>query len=107
MDCIKNTTFAVLLAALNVFAAPHSGEEFELSQPDGSTVPVLVWGDEFHQDVESLDGYTLVRDADGWICYAELSADNSEYVPTGVHYNGKIGVPPVLQKKKTHKQGVV
>jgi len=97
---IKSAAFAVLFAALNAFAAPHSGEEFELSQPDGSTVPVLVWGDEFHQDVESLDGYTLVRDKDGWICYAELSADGSEYVSTGVRYKGKISVSPVLQKKK-------
>jgi len=94
--------FLVLLVfmALNAFAAPHSGEKFELSQPDGSTVPVLVWGDEFHQDVESLDGYTLVRDADGWICYAELSSDGSEYVSTGVRYNGKTSISPILQKKK-------
>ena len=90
----------LVFAALNAFAAPHSGEEFQLSQPDGSTVAVLVWGDEFHQDVESLDGYTLVRDADGWICYAELSPDGSEYVSTGVRYNGKTGISPVLQKNK-------
>jgi hypothetical protein len=78
-------SFALIGAA---YAAPHNGEEFLLSQPDGSLVRTLIWGDEFYQDVESPDGYTLVRDKDGWICYAELSADGSEYVSTGVRYTG-------------------
>jgi M6 family metalloprotease-like protein len=72
----------------SAFAAPHDGDRFDLSQPDGSLVPVRVFGDEFYQDVESLDGYTLIRDSDGWICYAKLNADGSEYVPTGVRYTG-------------------
>ncbi len=56
-------------------------------QPDDSFVNVLVWGDEFHQDVESPDGYTLVRDPKtGWICYAEVSDDGNEYVSTGITY---------------------
>jgi M6 family metalloprotease-like protein len=74
--------------ALSVQAAPHDGERFDFAQPDGSVVPVRVFGDEFYQDVESLDGYTLIRDADGWICYAELNADGSEYVSTGARYTG-------------------
>ncbi len=40
------------------------GELFDLRQPDGSLVPVRIWGDEFYRVVESLDGYTLVRDAE-------------------------------------------
>jgi M6 family metalloprotease-like protein len=82
--------FAIAVAAVftTAVAAPVNGDEFRLKQPDGSFVPVKVWGDEFYQDVESLDGYTLIRDADGWICYAELSADGNEYVSTGVRYTG-------------------
>ncbi|AQT67729.1 M6 family metalloprotease domain protein [Anaerohalosphaera lusitana] len=69
------------------FAAPHHGEVYDLKQPDGSRVPAKVWGDEFYQRVESLDGYTLVRDeTTGWICYAEVSADGSDFVSTGVVY---------------------
>ena len=84
----------VLLAAVYAGAAPHDGEEFMLRQPDGSEVIVRVFGDEFYQEVESLDGFTLVRDADGWICYAELSADGSEYVSTGVRYTGAGSLSP-------------
>lgn len=73
-----------------VFAAPYFGQTVKLKQPDGARVEVKVWGDEFYQDVESLDGYTLVRDPNtGWITYAQLSADGSEYVSTGVKYDPK------------------
>jgi len=81
--------FAVLFAAVTAIAAPHNGDEFMLRQPDGSHVRVLVWGDEFYQTVENPDGYTLICDAVGWICYAGLSADGKEYVATGVCYTGQ------------------
>ncbi|MDR2591648.1 MAG: M6 family metalloprotease domain-containing protein [Chitinispirillales bacterium] len=99
----------------SVFAAPHDGDRFDLSQPDGSLVPVRVFGDEFYQDVESLDGYTLIRDSDGWICYAELNPDGSEYVSTGVRYTGggrsgaglrkglRIGGASVLRKHRGNR----
>jgi M6 family metalloprotease-like protein len=48
-------------------------------------VTVKVWGDEYYQVVETLDGYTLVRDGvTGIICYARLSADGNELESTGV-----------------------
>ncbi|MDR2694239.1 MAG: M6 family metalloprotease domain-containing protein [Chitinispirillales bacterium] len=88
--------FPVLIPG--AFAAPHDGDRFELSQPDGSLVPVRVFGDEFYQDVESLDGFTLIRDSGGWICYAELSADGSEYVSTGVRCTGGVRAGAGLRK---------
>ncbi len=70
-----------------VFSVPYDGEPFELEQPDGSTVPVLVWGDEFYQHIESPDGYTLVRNSEtGWICYAQLLADSTELTSTNSIY---------------------
>ncbi|MBK7771635.1 MAG: M6 family metalloprotease domain-containing protein [bacterium] len=74
-----------LLASGAATAAPYYGARFDLGQPDGSTVPVLVWGDEYFQHIESLDGFTLVRDkATGVICYAVLAADGEALVSTGV-----------------------
>ena len=77
---------AVLLAvAATALAAPHRGDVFQLAQPDGQQVEVRVWGDEFYQRVESLDGYTLVRDPlTSVICYADLAADGRRFVSTGV-----------------------
>ena len=101
LDLAKLTGTAVALTFLflaEVSGAPHEGEPFQLRQPDGTLVDVLVWGDEFHQDVESPDGYTLVRDEDGWICYAVLSPDKNEYVSSGTRYPSK-GQSPALRKK--------
>ena len=90
---------SVLFCFIAVYAAPYNGEEFEFSQPDGSSVAVLLFGDEFHIDAESPDGYTLIRSEDGWICYAKLSANGNEYVSSGIRYTGK-STPPSSVKKK-------
>ncbi len=75
----------LMLAATAVQAAPHHGDPFVLEQPDGTEVSVLVWGDEFYQRIENLDGYTLIRDArTDEICYADLAADGRSFVSTGV-----------------------
>ncbi|HEY9063142.1 MAG TPA: M6 family metalloprotease domain-containing protein [Pseudobacteroides sp.] len=78
---------AILLGSSTASAAPYSGEVFSLIQPDNSFVTVKVFGDEFYQRVESLDGYTLIRDPKtNWICYANLNSEGSEFVSTGVVY---------------------
>ncbi len=84
---ILNLLLLMLLIS-GLSARPHNGEVFNLKQPDGTRVPVKVFGDEFYQDVESMDGYTLVRDKNtGWICYAELSANGKDYVSNGSIYD--------------------
>lgn len=101
-----------------VLSAPYHGEIFRLKQPDMSSVPVKVWGDEYYQRVESVDGYTLIRDSKGWICYARLTEDRSDFIATEHIYNGKkltrnlLSVPKGLklsvearyQKAKSNKQ---
>ena len=60
-------------------------ESTPLREPDGSSVEIRVWGDEFYSVGETLDGYTIVRDGvTGMLSYAELSADGTELVSTGV-----------------------
>jgi len=63
---------------------PVNGEVFSVQQPDGTTAEVRLWGDEFYHIVESMDGYTLVREpATGRTTYARLSRDGNELVSTG------------------------
>ncbi len=77
--------FVGLVVAAVAGAAPYDGARFDLSQPDGTRVPVKVWGDEYFQHIESLDGYTLVRDsATRVICYAALVGGGDTLVSTGV-----------------------
>ena len=80
-------------SCISIIAAPLNGKSFDLEQPDGSLVPVLVWGDEFFQHIESPDGFTLVRNKEnGWICYAKLSSDSSDLISTGevYHYSATV-----------------
>ncbi len=113
---ILTALFALLVGPLT--AAPHNGDLFKLKQPDGTFVEVKVWGDEFYQRVESLDGYTLIRDPKTrWICYAELSDDESDFVSTDIVYQGlavaKNAIPksrknglPLAKKLKLKKKAI-
>lgn len=63
---------------------PYLGEEIDLFNPDGSTVRVRAFGNQFHAVFETLDGYTVVKDPDSsYFHYAVLSEDGHELLPSG------------------------
>ena len=100
----------ILLLPSTVFAAPYNGQRFELKQPDGVTVPTEVYGDEFYQRVQSLDGYTLVRDPDtNWICYAKYNNDESDFISTGMKYlpNSTMQKPAVTKGLKLKSKDIL
>lgn len=70
-------------------AATYYKRIMELKQPNASTVKVKVTGDEYYQQIESLDGYTLCRDEDGWICYADADENKDELVASDEVYSGE------------------
>ncbi|CDM67269.1 M6 family metalloprotease domain-containing protein [Clostridium bornimense] len=80
-------------------AAAYKNKEFILKQPDNTEVKVKITGDEYYQHIESIDGYTLCRNEDGWICYAKVSDDNSEYIATDKVYTGKKYEAPSVIKR--------
>ncbi|HEY9060425.1 MAG TPA: M6 family metalloprotease domain-containing protein [Pseudobacteroides sp.] len=87
-------TGAFILHA-TALAAPYSGYEYKFKQPDGSSLTVKLFGDEYYGRIESLDGYTLIKDAKtGWLCYATLNSDASDLVSTGVPYYRVNSVQP-------------
>lgn len=100
----------LLLAAAAATAAPYHGARFDLRQPDGAAVPVLVWGDEYSQHIESLDGFTLVRDAGtGVICYARLVNGSDDLQSTGVRAGDAaamagLGLTPHLKQSTLARQ---
>ncbi|MBF0433482.1 MAG: M6 family metalloprotease domain-containing protein, partial [Fibrobacteria bacterium] len=74
---------------------PINGELFEIRQPDETKVSVRVWGDEFYREIETPDGYTLIKDPNtGWLCYAKLSQDQDNYISTGIQYTSNTVVAP-------------
>jgi len=72
---------AVLLIVNPVKACPASPEVFDLTQPDGSTFPARLWGDEWFNGLETIDGYPILEQEDGWWVYAELSKDKKAFQP--------------------------
>ncbi|MEJ6950725.1 leucine-rich repeat domain-containing protein [Natronospora cellulosivora (SeqCode)] len=87
-NIISITLLLLLMSVSVVLAAPIFNEEFIVEQANGTEVTVLVSGDELYRRVESIDGYTLIEDEDGWICYAMLNEDGTELISTGIEYWG-------------------
>jgi len=75
----------ILMAAIPASGSLLIGEVVTIRQPDGTSIDVRIWGDEFYAVGETLDGYTITRDREsGMLSYAELSDDGTDLVSTGV-----------------------
>jgi M6 family metalloprotease-like protein len=79
---IRKITFTLLAGLLfglaqQVSAIPAVPLLVEKIQPDGSKISVYLRGDEKVHWMESIDGYTLMYDADKYIVYAEQDADHN------------------------------
>lgn len=76
------------MLSIHAFSAPYTGEIYTFKQPDGTSVDVKLYGDEFYIRAEGLDGYTVIRDEKtNWICYAQLSGTGAALLSTGIHYS--------------------
>lgn len=63
----------LLTAAVPVLAAPANPQPFPLTQPDGTTFLARQYGDEWHNGLETLEGYTILPDPEtGYWVYAVL-----------------------------------
>lgn len=90
--------FAIfLLIQTAVYASVYNGEIHKMNQPNGAAVDIRLFGTEFYIRAESLDGYTLIRDKEGWIVYAKLAPDGMEFISTGERYFGKENDPASLK----------
>ncbi len=90
-----------LTASLVLWARPYTGSVHKMTQPNGEAVNVLLYGDEFHIDAESPDGYTVVvDDSTGYVCYASLTDDGRDYKSTGIVYNGS-PIPDLVKQVLT------
>ena len=59
------------------------GEKIILTQPNGIKIVGYIYGDEFHQRIETKEGYTIIlNDQTGTIEYALL--ENNKLVPSGM-----------------------
>lgn len=80
---------ASLISCAFISARSYYGTPYTFSQPDGDSVSVRLYGDDCYINAESNDGYTLIQDPDdGYICYAMVSSDSTDYASSGIRYRG-------------------
>ena len=65
----------MLLGVASMMAVPAYPKPVDVKQPDGTTVTLLLRGDEFLHFSTTTDGFTVTKRADGFYCYAERDAD--------------------------------
>ena len=69
---------ASLLTVHEVYAMPCGPQESVIIQPDGTQFEALSWGDEFASGFETLEGYSITRQADGWWTYITDIQNNEQ-----------------------------
>ena len=79
--------FLLLLAVSMVFtqmqAIPAQRSLVKITQPDGSSLSLMLVGDEYLHFNVTEDGYTVVKNGAGYYVYAQYD-DNGELVPTAL-----------------------
>ena len=61
----------MLLGTASLWARPGYSKPLDVLQPNGTTVTLLMHGDEFLSYMTTTDGYTVVKGDDGYYRYAE------------------------------------
>lgn len=69
----------VILLTINLSARPVRPDRYTMTQPDGTTFTAICLGDEFLKVIKTLDGQAIVKDNDGWWCYAVYDTDGSRH----------------------------
>lgn len=69
---------SVIFLTLQLSARPARPGSQTFTQPDGSTFTATCVGDEFMKIIKTTDGHAIIRDEDGWWCYAIYVQDGSK-----------------------------
>ena len=69
---------------------PATPYPIKVAQPNGDTITIRLFGDERQHYFTSTDGYVIVKNAEGYFCYAAINADNE--VIASKYKVGKSGI---------------
>jgi len=64
----------IISAFTRLLAVPAYPYPVAFTQPNGEQVTLIMQGDEFVKFAQTLDGYTLLYNAEGYFCYAQMNA---------------------------------
>ena len=90
MKRILTVIVAVLFSVLALQARPGYTKPVDVYQPDGSTVTLLMHGDEFLSFMTTTDGYTVVKGDDGYYRYAAKATDGTLEPTAMVAHNSDV-----------------
>lgn len=100
----------IFMFCSSLMAIPLTGQLVPVKLPDGTSVSVHMFGSEYYVRMESTDGYTLIKGADGWLYYAKLNSDSTDFVSNGIKYSpnknlqGRSGTANAPVAKEKHLQ---
>ena len=72
----------MLVLAITLQASPAYKGTLTATQPDGSKVDFRIHGDEYFNYMTTADGYTVVKDIDGFLRYAQI--EDGKVTSTGI-----------------------
>ena len=100
------------LMCLNALAVPADPTPATVTQPDGTTLTIVLHGDEFFNYLTTTDGYTVVKNKAGYYTYARLDGDRLVASNTVARDNRTAadraylaGVPKSLKSQAMVEQG--
>ena len=70
---ISLITFVFL--CISALSRPARTGIYTLYQPDGTSFQAIFHGDEFMKIKTTADGHAIIKDDDGWWCYAAFEPD--------------------------------
>ena len=74
---MKRASIITLLTmmTLSIMAIPAKREAVKVAQPDGTTLTIRLHGDEWQHFTTTSDGYTVIKDKQGYYVYAQRQGD--------------------------------
>ncbi|MDR1975100.1 MAG: M6 family metalloprotease domain-containing protein [Bacteroidales bacterium] len=90
-------TASVLFIVADIYARPAKPAPIEVIEPDGTKITIILKGDERIKWAETSDGYSLLRNGDGFFEYA-IQNENGEMVSSGIKVASKTKTLPAAKK---------
>ena len=89
MKKVLFVAFFALATILQAAAVPVYPHPVEIKQPDGTTLTIQGYGDEFHHFFTTADGYTVVQNEQGYYVYAQVAGDALQPTEVVAHDAGQ------------------
>ncbi len=97
----------MLLSTASLWARPAWSKPVDVTQPDGTVVTLCLRGDEYLSFSTTVDGYTVIKCADGFYRYAEKTSEGTLTATSFVAHNQDQRTAEELSFLATQKKMIV